>query len=280
MESTYKKSGYLNSEFKIFHLVDRQIKNFDYHYHDFYKILIFLGGNVSYSIEGREYDLHPNDIILVNAGEIHRAVVHDSSPYERIILYISSDFFKTYKTENYDLFTCFHQSQKQHSNLIRLPDYAYEKIRPVTTDLADSFHQNDFAASLYQKVKFIEYLIILNRIIMSEHLNYTPAVTSNATVLNIMKFINEHITDNLSIDTIATNIFLDRSYIMHLFKAETDLTIGKYITEKRLFLARQYIADGLSITNACYQSGFKNYNSFYHAYKNKYGTSPKAAVTS
>ncbi|MFQ9516498.1 MAG: helix-turn-helix domain-containing protein [Eubacterium sp.] len=279
MEKIYKKSGYLNSEFKIFHLVDKKETSFDYHYHDFYKVLIFFSGNVSYSVEGREYNLCPRDIVLVNAGEIHRPVVHDDAPYERIIIYISPDFFETYKNENCDLFTCFYQSQKQHSNLIRLPEYAYEQLKSVITGLADSFHQNDFAAPLYQKIKLIEYLIVLNRIILNEQIDYIPAVTSNPTVLNIMKYINEHITDDLSIHHIAESVFLDRSYIMHLFKTETGFTIGKYITEKRLFLARHYIAEGLSITDACYHSGFKNYNSFYHAYKNKYGTSPKTAIT-
>lgn len=279
MEKTYKKSGYLNSEFKIFHLIDRTLSDFDYHYHDFYKILIFLNGNVSYSIEGREYSLQPNDIILVGAGEIHRPIIHNTSPYERIIIYISPDFFASYKNEDYDLFTCFMQAQRQHSSLIRLPEYAYEQLQPIVTALAATFHQNDFAIELYQKVKFIEYLIVLNKIILNEQIDYIPAVTSNPTVLSIIKYINGHLTDDLSINTIADNAFLDRSYIMHLFKTETGFTIGKYITEKRLFLARHYIADGLSITDACYKSGFKNYTTFYHAYKKKYGTSPKTAIS-
>lgn len=279
MQNTYKKSGYLNSEFKIFYLTDNNSKEFEYHYHDFYKLLIFLKGNVRYSIEGREYDLQPNDIVLVNAGEIHRPVIHDNSPYERIIIYISPGFFDAYKNENYDLFTCFRQSQKQHSNLLRLPDFTLEQLKPITASLAKSFYKTDFATDLYQKVKFIEYLIMLNRIILNEHIDYIPAVTLNPTVLQIMEYINEHIVDNLSIDSIADSVFLDRSYIMHLFKAETGFTIGNYITEKRLFLARHYIADGLSVTDACYRSGFKNYTSFYHAYKNKYGTSPKTAIS-
>ena len=41
MTDLYKKSGYLNSEFKIFYLTESTSAKIDYHYHDFHKLLIF-----------------------------------------------------------------------------------------------------------------------------------------------------------------------------------------------------------------------------------------------
>ncbi|MDF2545001.1 MAG: rhaS 9 [Herbinix sp.] len=74
-----EKLGYLEDDFKIFHIADRQRKDFAFHYHDFNKIIIFLKGNVNYSIEGKTYQLKPYDIVLVNAGEIHKPTVLDTS---------------------------------------------------------------------------------------------------------------------------------------------------------------------------------------------------------
>ena len=68
----YKKVGYLTTSFKMFHLKDTSRREFHYHYHDFHKILILLGGDVTYCIEGRTYQLAPGDIVLVNAGEVHK----------------------------------------------------------------------------------------------------------------------------------------------------------------------------------------------------------------
>lgn len=68
----YEKKGYLNSEFRLFHLTDQETKEVDYHYHDFDKITIFIRGKVNYMIEGRSYDLKPYDIVLVKQGDIHR----------------------------------------------------------------------------------------------------------------------------------------------------------------------------------------------------------------
>ena len=46
----YNKRGYLNSDFKIFHLTDQISTEFEFHYHEFHKITIFISGNVQYFV--------------------------------------------------------------------------------------------------------------------------------------------------------------------------------------------------------------------------------------
>ena len=46
------RSGYLQQNFRLFHLKDKKEQQFDFHYHDFDKIVIFLSGKVTYC--GRE----------------------------------------------------------------------------------------------------------------------------------------------------------------------------------------------------------------------------------
>lgn len=89
----YKKVGYLTSSFKLFHLKDQNKRSF-LSLSRFHKILILLNGDITYCIEGRSYQLAPNDIVLVHAGEVHRPIIQSESPYERIIIYVSPDFLK------------------------------------------------------------------------------------------------------------------------------------------------------------------------------------------
>ena len=100
---TYMKKGYLNSEFRLFHLTDRETKEVEYHYHDFNKITIFIKGKVNYMIEGKSYDLKPYDIVLVNHNDIHRLEVDNSVLYERI-----------FSVPQKNILTCFvfHHSKK------------------------------------------------------------------------------------------------------------------------------------------------------------------------
>lgn len=267
--SQYKKSGYLENDFKLFHLRDSFPQTFDFHYHDFHKILIFLDGNVSYIVEGRQYDLRPFDMLLIGAGEIHKPVIHTAASYERIILYLSPRFFTESHSKDAELFCCFRAVNARQSCLIRVKDMSHSPLIQVAKEFPSVIHSREFGSTLYQRAKLFEYLILLNRTVLNEQADYSLPVTAHPVVLSIMEYINNHITEDLSIDTIAGCMFLNRSYMMHLFKAETGYTIGKYITEKRLFLTGQYRKQGLSATEACYKSGFKNYASYYHAYHKK-----------
>lgn len=276
MES-YEKLGYLDNDFKIFHINDRQCKYFDFHYHDFNKIMIFLKGNVNYSIEGKNYQLRPYDIVLVNAGQIHKPTILDCSEYERIIIYVSKQFLSSYSKEDHDLNCCFEQVQKEHSNVLRIPSLDKNKVYHVCLELERSFLDNDFGKELYQKILFLEFIILLNRMVISNRITYLDSTIENEKLHQIITYINEHLTDDISIDGISEHFYLSRSYLMHFFKNHTGYTIGNYITEKRLLLAREYVLKGSSATEACYLSGFKNYSAFSRAFKRTYNTVPKNA---
>ena len=283
MNGRVPKTGYLNEDFKVFYLSTPNFsQTIDTHYHDFHKILIFLNGAVRYVVEGKEYVLQPGDIVLINAGELHRPIIDAHTTYERVILYLSPTFFDSCcgnAPDAQDLSFCFSYAKKHQTNRIRLSESGQLSLEPVIHALISSIQENDFATPLYQQVKVIEYLILLSRILQKDAPVTTPESSLNPIVQDILHLINDSLTEPLSIEHIAKHCFLDRSYIMHLFKAETGCTIGSYITEKRLFLARHYIAQGISVTDACFKSGFNNYGSFYHAYKKKYHTSPKTAAS-
>lgn len=272
---TYEKRGYLNSEFRLFHLTDSKLEKLDFHYHDFDKIMIFIKGKVTYMIEGKSYDLKPYDIVLVNHNDIHRPVVDPSVPYERIIVYISPGFINAYQTADYDLNFCFEQAKKEHSNVLRIHSDAKQALLRITKDLENSFLSPGYAGSLYQQVLFLEFMIHLNRAALDHHLEYLNTDASNQKIIQIMQYISDHLTEELNIDNLAEQFFISRYYMMRLFKSETGYTIGNYINYKRLLLAKEAIAQGIPITQACFDCGFRDYSTFSRAYKKLFGKSPR-----
>ncbi|HWT75632.1 MAG TPA: AraC family transcriptional regulator [Mobilitalea sp.] len=273
----FEKLGYLADDFKMFHINDRQRKDFTFHYHDFNKIIIFLSGNINYTIEGKNYLLKPYDIVLVNAGEIHRPSVLDNSAYERIIIYVSTQFISTYKGNDYDLSYCFERAKKEHSNVLRIPSVEKSKLYQVCLELEHSFRDQAYAKELYQKILFLEFMIQLNRTVISNHINYLDSANGNSKLIQILDYINEHLAEEITIDTLAEHFYLSRYYLMHFFKEETGYTIGNYITEKRLLLAKNLVQNGSTTTEACFQSGFKNYSTFSRAFKKAFNTIPRNA---
>jgi len=277
MEGKYPKTGYINSEFRLFYLHETSEKDFTYHYHDFHKILLFLDGNVGYSVEGRSYELRPQDIVLVRAGEIHHPIIHDHTPYERIILYLSPDFLKPECQEGYDLNLIFDTASGTGSNLVSVTPTAKTFLAAYIRQMKDALRPGSFAAPLFQKTVVLSFLVWLNRTLKDSSLSYQRAAASNQLILQLLDHINSNIAADLSIDGLASQYHLSRSYLMHLFKAETGFTIFNYITEKRLFLAKQYIKNGLSVTQACFCCGFTDYSSFYKAFRARFGVTPKDA---
>ena len=175
----YNKRGYLNSDFKIFHLTDQISTEFEFHYHEFHKITIFISGNVQYFVEGKTYPLQPYDIVLVNRNDIHRVQVDPSLPYERIIVYISPGFIDAYRTDDYDLSYCFEKAKKEHSNVLRIHSLEKSSLFKITNRLERSFSDTEYAGSLYRQILFLEFMIHLNRAAIKNRV-YQPASDANS----------------------------------------------------------------------------------------------------
>ncbi len=271
----YKKVGYLTTDFKMFHLKDDSLRSFNYHYHDFHKIMILLSGDVSYCVEGRTYNLRTNDIVFVNAGEVHKPIIHSEQPYERIIIYVSPDFLKSYQEKDTDLSLCFGQAYSEQSHVLRLHSFSNSKLATIMRDLDASLNDADYASELHHRLLFLEFMIQLNRAALHKKIEYIETSATNDKIIDILKYLNEHLTEDLSIDMISAKFFLSRYYLMHTFKEQTGYTIGSYISTKRLLMAKERIANGESITSVCYECGFHNYSTFSRAYKKCFGEAPR-----
>lgn len=272
---TYEKKGYLNSEFKLFHLTDKETHEIKTHYHDFDKITIFIKGKVSYMIEGKSYELKPYDIVLVRHNDMHQLSVDNKEIYERIIVYISPNFMNAYKTDSYDLNFCFQKAKEEQSNVLRIPSLEKSSLFRSIVRLEKSFADEGYATELYRQVLFLEFMVHLNRAALKNHLEFIDTENNHSKVSEILQYINDHLTDELSIDRIADNFFVSKYYMMRQFKQETGYTMGNYISRKRLLLAKELILSGIPSTQACFDCGYKDYSTFSRAYKRFFSESPR-----
>lgn len=278
MTMDYEKTGYLHSPFKLFHLTDHEIKHYDCHYHDFYKILLFLSGDVDYFIEGITYRLEPRDIVLIGAGDVHRPVIRSAAPYERIILYVSSDLLTSCNGQDYALEACF-QKQKEKADplpVLRTSSTSVDTLFKLCARLESSLSGHEYAEELYSRTLLLQFLIQLNRIFLTDSFRYIETGFSNRKITEILHYINEHLDGDLSIEALSREFFISRRYLMQLFQQETGCSIGKYINAKRLFSARDKILHGMSLTDACYSSGFQHYSTFTRSYYRLFQTTPGA----
>lgn len=269
------KRGYLTGDFRLFHLTDAGKQEFEFHYHDFDKIIIFLSGSVTYLIEGRSYELKPYDIVLVNHNEIHRPLIDIKVPYERIIVYLSPGFLAAYRTGDYDLSSCFEEARRTRSHVLRMQNLQKRSLFQTIKRLETASTEGGYADVLYCQVLFLEFLILLNRTAKNQKLEYPDTPHSDSRILDMMDYIMEHLSEPLDIDQIAGQFHFSRYHLMRLFKQETGYTLGRYITSKRLLAAKELLGSGLPITEICYRCGFQNYSTFSRAYKAEFHECPR-----
>ena len=98
--------------------------------------------------------------------------------------------------------------------------------------------------------------------------------TSVNKINDIKKFIDEHITEDLSLDLVAAEFGISKHYLCHLFKRNTGYTVLQYIKRKRFCLMKEYFISGMSLIDAAMLAGFRSYSNFYRAYFNEFGKAP------
>lgn len=263
----YEKSGYLYDDFRLFHLKDDQGQEYEYHYHEFYKVLIFISGNVTYNIEGKSYRLKPYDVVLVNRNEIHKPEVACGEKYERVVFYISRQYLEMHQSEEYDLANCFQKAKEADSSVLRFPVMANTRLMEVVGKIEENGGSEAYACKLYANVLFMEFMILLNRACMEEKNCFSRNITYNQKMIDLLKYINDHLKEELTIDDLAEKFYISKFHMMRQFKEETGYTIHQYITEKRVLEARNLMMAGVSATRACYECGFKDYSTFSRAFK-------------
>ncbi|MDE6723114.1 MAG: AraC family transcriptional regulator, partial [Eubacterium sp.] len=240
MDAEYGKRGYLKENYRIFNIKDVCTQNFEFHYHEFEKLVLFRSGNAAYIIEGKEYKLKPYDILLVGKGDIHKPVISKDEEYERMIIWISSDYIQN----NHSLYTCFTKAKESGQNLLRLPENTAKEI----FNLADKFsaeNNNDFGAELMKNTIFLQLMILINRA-SEQYDDIRIEYKSDKQIDSIIEYINKNISEDLSVDKISNEFFISRYYLMHKFKKITGKTIYSYINSKRLMHAANLIAEGCS----------------------------------
>lgn len=271
-----KKSGYLTNNFKLFHLKDKKNLEFEFHYHDFDKIIIFLSGNVTYLIEGKTYFLKPWDILFVNNHDVHKAIIDPTVTYERIVIWTDTKFIEKNFFDDCDLTLCFKTKSKRSFNLTRVNLKLQDNLKSLITELEHSINSDEFGSELLSTSLFFQFLIYLNRIhINNSYIFDEKSLKYDKQINEILKYINMNLSENLSIDLISEKFFISKYYLMHKFKKETGYTLHNYILKKRIFKASELIETGCPITKAAIQCGFNDYSNFLRAYKKIFNASPR-----
>lgn len=269
------KRGYLKEDFRLFHIRDQVELELGYHYHEFDKIVVFLTGNVTYVVEGKAYFLKPWDILLVPHNQIHRPIIDPSEPYERIILWVNADYLREHCLGGDDLRQCFTMAEEKSFSLIRPENADRVTLMKQLNTVESAMGAQEFGHELLSRTTFLQFMIELNRIALKDHTAMVKeAFRSDPKLEEIIAYVNANLEKDLSLESIARQFYMSKSYLMHKFKEMTGYSAHKYIQQKRLIQAAELIRDGVPVAEAGQRCGYGDYSAFLRAFKKLYGVNP------
>ena len=275
--SSADKRGYLYEEFRLFHLRDSRAQQMDYHYHEFDKVVLVLGGKVRYVVEGVTYFLQPWDILLVPHNMIHRPLMDAAAPYERIILWLGRDYLSGRSDAQTPLEQCFDTVSRRGFHLLRLTPEQRLSYMNGFQALEDALRSTDFGAKRLADLLCQQLLISLNRdVLVSSAAEAAPeSYRVDQKMEEILRYIAANLDRELSVDLLAKQFYLSRYYLMHRFKDVTGYTIHQYIRQTRLLKAGELIRAGMPVMKAAEAAGFKEYSTFLRAFQSTFHMSPR-----
>ncbi len=262
-------------DFEFYHYLDLEPPTVGFHHHDFYEVLFFVSGAVTYTVEGRSYLLRPGDILLTNNRDIHRPEIAPGKPYERYVLWITGQILEQIQRPGDDLTACFRDAAQKQYRLIRPGGDALAQLQRLCRRILHLQREDAFGSATLLYAAVAELLVYLNRAYFDTPSAIRQDVTESEAVNRAVAHIEVHLTEELTLDSLAEAVHLSKFYLNRQFKQYTGLTIHQFILKKRLITARTMLRSGVSAMDACMGCGFNDYSNFLKAFKREFGRSPR-----
>lgn len=267
----------LNPRFLFSCLLERQEEEQNYHCHDFIEIVIILKGKGHFLINGTDIPITEGNVLLLNPGTYHKSIPLPSHTLtECYLAFTDVEFINTPK----NFFPLFH-GQKI---LGKLPEKAKKEIFQLCSAMNQESQSRNTGRYFMLKAYLIQVLCLLLRFDQQEelsdehHMKGYEFKSPNKTyvVQQIMKYMESHYREKISLDQIAENMYLSPFYISKLFKSETGDTPINYLISLRMEKAKELLDrnPSLSIQQTAAQVGYEDAYHFSKLFKKYFGLSP------
>ena len=261
-----------NKYFSIAHLYTEE-ETMSIHIHNCFEIYYSISGGKQLLIANKFYDISPGDLFVINQFESHYVSQINNAVHERIVISIYPDFLKSISTTNTDLSYCFTHRPDNFNHKICLNKEQQNRFMYFINKIAST---DGFGSDVIEYAAFLELMTLLTGMYMTNNdVSLLTPYKYNEQIDEIIAYINDNISEQLTIDELSKHFFLSESYICRIFKLATGTTINKYITARRISIAKSLLSNGSNVNDVCIQCGFNDYSNFLKSFKKAVGVSPK-----
>ncbi len=276
LQTKYSTRQYmLSKDFEVFYYSNLKMHDVNAHSHDYYEFYLFIGGDVILTIGNEEQKLSPGDLVVIPPHVMHKLTIRDNDmPYQRLIFWITQDFCNSLMDISRDYGYLPQHAVIRRKYIYHLDMFGFNSIQTKFLHLLEELQCDRFGKEAKVSICVNDLFFSLNRVVY-ELENPKKEKEEQNLYENVQTYIEENITQELTLDSIAENLGLNKFHIAHVFKDNLGISLHQYILKKRLALGKSIISSGTEISESYLQCGFNDYSSFFRAFKKEFGLSPK-----
>ena len=239
------------------------------HFHENIEILYCTGGYGKIFYDNTTFHMKKDDIIIINPNIIHSSPLNDEQ-FKYHCLLLNVDFLTENKfSENVYFEECIRSSQLSEilNNIISELKLAEDNPMYIKTPM--------YIPRL--RLNVLQLLLFLST-------NHTKFFADNPLqnpkfdlTKKTMIYIKEHFSEEITLDSLARIININKYSLTRMFKKQTQMTIFEFINLTRCTEAKKMIINGETITNTARQCGFLNLSYFTRTYKKYIGEMPSSS---
>lgn len=237
------------------------------HAHEGFELLYVAEGRGSFLVEGREYPISKGIAMIMRPGEVHRLLVDEESPYERVCVMFRPELLQEIDPEGL-LLAPFLRRGLGERNRYRL-SCGEELTELLRSGEASGWEKG--CMELTAQMFLLRCLFEIRSQQGSRKLSAEPLPLEP-----ILTYINRHLDGELSLGAVAAQFYVSPAQLNRQMKRSVGTTFWSYVLVKRLLFAKSLLLQGVPAGEASRRSGFGEYTAFYRAYKKHFGVSPRS----
>ena len=232
------------------------------HWHEEIELQYVVNGSAQPLCNLQPNTLKKGDILFVNSNELHAGNV-SSLNVEFYCFHINKEFFSNHIGNEHVVF----------NNVIRDPECAALLDEVIRLSRTDGFKVKIAIGRVMYE--FFELCAerhssaVLNESGFKKHFKRIDKFN------DMVKFIEEHSSEQLTVSSIAENFFVTPSYFAHFFKKKSGKSVIQYLNEARILKARLLLEqEDIPVSEIALQVGFDDINYFSRKFKQIMGQTP------
>lgn len=247
------------------------------HWHDELELIYIKKGTGTITVDLTPYRVDAGTIALILPGQLHSIEQYEQETmeYENIIFHPNILISKKTDTSNTDFLGPL-LSGSTSVPLLYTPESPYYKEIAACVDANDEISRtNPKGYQLYIKSQlFMLFFILFNKYSAKEPPK--KDFKSLEKMKLILKYIENHYMDKITIADIAEEVGLSQSHFMKYFKNTMGSTFIDYLNEYRLTMAsRLLVSSDSAILDIASEVGFENLSYFNRIFKKRFEMTPR-----